>query len=308
MEQIDILMATYNGEKYLREQIESILNQTYKNIRLIISDDCSTDESRKIIEEYEKKDERVISYFQEQNLGYVKNFEFLLTKVKNEVYMLSDQDDVWNDTKVEKTYNKLKQCDADLVFTDLEFLSSDEETAKGEIDKAIKKFVEKVRRTIDFYKYDIIKASFQTKQKEDMLDVPELSEVKEKNFIYTGLNFIKFQIGENVYSAPRIGREAEQTDVTIDGLYQMIIYVYVLKCMIDDKKLKHEEFKDFIATNFSVRDPEYLIARKMQSIFINEQDYETFLKKYDLAIEEMVSLIIQKNEIFENDVKKGVNK
>jgi len=128
MEQIDILMATYNGEKYLREQIESILNQTYKNIRLIISDDCSTDESRKIIEEYEKKDERVISYFQEQNLGYVKNFEFLLTKVKNEVYMLSDQDDVWNDTKVEKTYNKLKQCDADLVFTDLEVVNEKLET------------------------------------------------------------------------------------------------------------------------------------------------------------------------------------
>jgi len=213
-----------------------------------------------------------------------------------------------NRSITDKLMQEIQGYKTDLVFTDLEFLSSDEETAKGEIDKAIKKFVEKVRRTIDFYKYDIIKASFQTKQKEDMLDVPELSEVKEKNFIYTGLNFIKFQIGENVYSAPRIGREAEQTDVTIDGLYQMIIYVYVLKCMIDDKKLKHEEFKDFIATNFSVRDPEYLIARKMQSIFINEQDYETFLKKYDLAIEEMVSLIIQKNEIFENDVKKGVNK
>lgn len=55
MEQIDILMATYNGEKYLREQIESILNQTYKNIRLIISDDCSTDQTREIIKQYEKK-------------------------------------------------------------------------------------------------------------------------------------------------------------------------------------------------------------------------------------------------------------
>ena len=120
MEQIDILMATYNGEKYLREQIESILNQTYKNIRLIISDDCSSDKTREIIKEYEETDERITSYFQEQNLGYVKNFEFLLTKVENEVYMLSDQDDVWNDTKVEHTYNKLKQCDADLVFTDLE--------------------------------------------------------------------------------------------------------------------------------------------------------------------------------------------
>ena len=52
-EKIDILMATYNGEKYLKEQIESILNQTYKNIRLIISDDCSKDNTTEILKEYE---------------------------------------------------------------------------------------------------------------------------------------------------------------------------------------------------------------------------------------------------------------
>lgn len=120
MEQIDILMATYNGEKYLREQVESILNQTYSNIRLIISDDCSTDGTRKIIEEFAQKDKRVITYFQEQNLGYVKNFEFLLTKVENEIYALSDQDDVWLSTKIQDSYNRLKQTNSDLVFTDLE--------------------------------------------------------------------------------------------------------------------------------------------------------------------------------------------
>lgn len=119
-ETIDILLATYNGEKYLKEQIESILNQTYSNIRLIISDDCSKDKTREIIKEFEEKDKRVISYFQEKNLGYVKNFEFLLSKVENEIYMLSDQDDYWLSEKVEHTYNKLKETNADLVFTDLE--------------------------------------------------------------------------------------------------------------------------------------------------------------------------------------------
>ena len=48
---VDVLMATYNGEKYLKEQIESILNQTYKNIQLIISDDCSTDKTREILKQ-----------------------------------------------------------------------------------------------------------------------------------------------------------------------------------------------------------------------------------------------------------------
>lgn len=125
MEQIDILMATYNGEKYLKEQIESILNQTYTNFRLIISDDCSKDNTRQIIKEYAQKDKRIISYFQEKNLGYVKNFEFLLTKVENEIYMLSDQDDFWLANKIEHTYNKMKETNADLVFTDLEVVDRD---------------------------------------------------------------------------------------------------------------------------------------------------------------------------------------
>ena len=55
MEQIDIILATYNGEKYLKEQLDSILNQTYTNFRLLISDDCSQDSTKEILKEYEKK-------------------------------------------------------------------------------------------------------------------------------------------------------------------------------------------------------------------------------------------------------------
>lgn len=123
-EQIDVLLATYNGEKYLKEQIESILNQSYKNIRLIISDDCSKDGTVEIIKQYQQKDDRIILYEQPNNLGYVRNFEFLLTKVENEIYMLSDQDDVWKNDKIEKSYKKLKQEDADMVFTDVEIVDS----------------------------------------------------------------------------------------------------------------------------------------------------------------------------------------
>ena len=119
-EVIDILLATYNGEKYLKEQIDSILNQTYKNFRLLISDDCSNDSTRDILKEYEKKDSRIKVFYQKENLGYVKNFEFLLGQVENEIYALSDQDDVWNEDKIEKTYAKLVAENADLVFTDLE--------------------------------------------------------------------------------------------------------------------------------------------------------------------------------------------
>ena len=118
-EKIDILLATYNGEKYLKEQIDSLLNQTYNNIQIIISDDCSTDKTREILKQYEKN-ENIKIFYQEENLGYVKNFEFLLKQVENNLYMLCDQDDVWKKQKIEKTVEKLQKENLDLVFGDLE--------------------------------------------------------------------------------------------------------------------------------------------------------------------------------------------
>ena len=119
MEKIDILLATYNGEEYLEEQLNSILNQTYKNFNLIISDDNSTDSTVKILDKYSKKDSRIIVYKQNRNLGVVSNFEFLLSKVESKYFMFSDQDDIWIETKIEKSINKLEETNSDIVFTDL---------------------------------------------------------------------------------------------------------------------------------------------------------------------------------------------
>ena len=79
-ELVDILVTTYNtNEKYLKKQIESILKQTYKNIRIYISDDNSTNTNvAEILKKYKEQDERIELYIQPKNLGYNKNFEFLL--------------------------------------------------------------------------------------------------------------------------------------------------------------------------------------------------------------------------------------
>ena len=127
-EKIDVLIATYNGETYLKEQIESILNQTYQNINLIISDDCSQDGTREILEQYAKKDERIKLYFQEKNLGYIKNFEFLLKQVQSKYFMLSDQDDIWKNNKIEKSIETMNNQGADFVFGDLEVVDKDLKT------------------------------------------------------------------------------------------------------------------------------------------------------------------------------------
>lgn len=145
MKKIDILMATYNGERYLKEQIESILKQTYTNFRLIISDDCSTDNTKQILEEYRKKDSRIEVYYQTENLKNTRNFEFLLSKVENELYGLADQDDIWLPTKIEKSIHELEKKQADLVFCDLVLV---DETGK-EIGKSFwkeKGFYKKIKK------------------------------------------------------------------------------------------------------------------------------------------------------------------
>lgn len=72
---IDIAMTTYNGEKYLKEQIDSILNQTVSDFELIVCDDGSTDSTIDILNEYSKKDSRVHIFQNKNNLGVIKNFE-----------------------------------------------------------------------------------------------------------------------------------------------------------------------------------------------------------------------------------------
>lgn len=115
---VDILIATYNSnEKYLREQIDSILNQTYKNIKIYISDDASPKKDiLTVLEEYQRKDNRVIVFKQKENLGFNKNFEFLLNQSTAEYIMFCDHDDIWYDDKVEKSLLKLKEKKVSMVY------------------------------------------------------------------------------------------------------------------------------------------------------------------------------------------------
>ncbi|WP_318342376.1 glycosyltransferase [Acinetobacter sp. 16] len=105
---IDIVMATYNGEKYLEAQLLSLISQTHKNWSLHIYDDCSTDGTVDIINKFIKIDSRIHFYQNKRNLGCALTF---LNGIKNssaEFIMLCDQDDIWFDNKVFQLYNFIK--------------------------------------------------------------------------------------------------------------------------------------------------------------------------------------------------------
>lgn len=103
---ISVVMGTYNGEKYLREQLESIYGQTYKNIEVIVSDDCSTDNTVEILKGF-SRDYGLIFTINKKNLGLVKNFEKVLSLAKGDYIALADQDDIWYPGKIEMLLNNI---------------------------------------------------------------------------------------------------------------------------------------------------------------------------------------------------------
>ena len=101
---IGIAMTTYNGEKYLKEQIDSILNQTVSDFELIVCDDVSSDSTMDILNDYAEKDDRVHVFRNEENLGFLKNFEKAIRICLDrgaEYVALADQDDIWAENHLE---------------------------------------------------------------------------------------------------------------------------------------------------------------------------------------------------------------
>ena len=130
---IDILLTTYNGQAYLKEQIDSILAQSNQDWRLIIRDDGSSDNSVSIVEKYaaEYPDKIKLIIDSDGNLGANLNFGRLLEQANAGYIMFSDQDDVWLPNKIELTLNVMKATEQIypdkpvLIHTDLKVVDSD---------------------------------------------------------------------------------------------------------------------------------------------------------------------------------------
>ena len=123
---IAILMATYNGEKYLREQIDSILSQTYRDWHLFIHDDGSEDDTIVILKEYkDKHPTRITIMDYPLQGGACRNFLSMLERVEADYYMFCDQDDVWLPKKIEMSLRAMYEMEKEykgipiIVNTDL---------------------------------------------------------------------------------------------------------------------------------------------------------------------------------------------
>ena len=103
---VSIPLITYNGERFLRKQLNSIFCQTYKNLEVIAVDDGSIDGTLAILEEYRKSHELKI-FFNRQNLGYMRNFENAVRRCSGDFIAPSDQDDIWMPEKISRLVSEI---------------------------------------------------------------------------------------------------------------------------------------------------------------------------------------------------------
>ena len=120
---ISIAMCTYNGSRYLREQLDSLVYQTYPNLEISIFDDCSKDDTVAIVQEYASKFPMIKLHQNPVNLGYQENFAANFKACQGEFIAPCDQDDIWALDKIEKLYNILE--DHILVYHDSELIDGD---------------------------------------------------------------------------------------------------------------------------------------------------------------------------------------
>lgn len=128
-EQLSILMTTYNGGKYLSQQLDSLLAQTFSEWTLYIRDDGSVDNTKDIISEYVNNDNRIHFIIDDKRRGALGGFMWLLQLIDSDYYMFCDQDDVWMEDKIELTIKKMsEQKDREtvpiIVCTDLKVVDS----------------------------------------------------------------------------------------------------------------------------------------------------------------------------------------
>jgi glycosyltransferase involved in cell wall biosynthesis len=130
MENISVVMAIYNGEKFLRKQLDSICRQTCGDLEIIAVDDGSSDGSVQILEEYHDK-HGLTYYINEKNLGYLKTFEKALSFCTGDLIAFADQDDLWMPDKIERLVHEIG--DHSLIYSDAQIIDENDAVLYGSL-------------------------------------------------------------------------------------------------------------------------------------------------------------------------------
>lgn len=169
---ISIALCTYNGEPYLKKQIQSLLSQSYPNLEFIISDDASSDQTLSILNSYSYPNFQV--HQNTNNLGYNKNFESCLRRCTGDYICISDQDDEWEKDKILNLYERIQNNP--MIFSDSVLINENGEPLNQTMSSFLRKPFQPITSPLQLVYANIVSGHsmlFQRKLLDLALPIPE---------------------------------------------------------------------------------------------------------------------------------------
>lgn len=231
-----ICMSTYNGEKYIEQQIESLLNQTYKNIDIYVRDDGSKDNTIKILEKYQN--EGKIHFIKGKNVGVVNSFYECLKEayIKGDFFAYCDQDDKWHEDKIERAViwlNKEKEDIPVLYFSEFNYCDENLEFVnKSNVNKKGTSFENSIVECISFGISEVFNKSLAKK----ILD----SSIDDVCFHDWWAYMIAAGLGKVIYdNEPTVEYRRTGSNVSPSGKAGVSLQIYRIKKFVMGKYFKN---------------------------------------------------------------------
>lgn len=249
---VSIGMPVYNGEKYIKEALYSLLAQTFTDFELIISDNHSTDETPKICQEFACKDSRIRYIRQDKNIGAIANFEFVLQEASSNFFMWAASDDFWSENWIELLYNVASEHQNVAAFGKVLTVNKSSQTIKHLADKQKYNFVgSKVIRRIKYFlfpesmgKANVAYSMFRT---EGLKKINISSYDFDYILIFDLLHYLEIKSVPNTFLFKRLHNEAVGNQPSITNPYRKVFEKFIpISLSLFKEYLLHGDFLERI--------------------------------------------------------------
>lgn len=288
MKSIAVFIPIFNGGFYLRDTLQTVLNQTYKNFKIYCVNDSSTDNSLEIIQEFALKDRRVLFFTKEQGHCTAKSWNFILPKIKEDFLFYMSQDDMISTDVFEKMINRQAETNADCILPDMIVYYKDNPNNKKVIglngDRSIiLTGIEAVQKSL---KWEIHGFALRKKELYDgeyfFSDAFDTDEYMTRKIFFNSKK-VAFSSGSFLY------RQDNPTAITkgftSKNYYSLLTYFRVYSLLLKSDKLKSKRINwfNFIIKSYSLRSQNF---KDKKEIYTKEQEKEIglFLKKIYLRL------------------------
>ena len=298
-----VALCTFNGEKYLRKQLDSILEQTVAVDEIVVCDDLSTDATLSILNQYKETFPNIFKiHANEKNLRSVKNFEKAISLCENEIVFLCDQDDMWIPEKVEVILNQFKiSPELQVIATNAFIINDDEDMLNVSTIYDIPSKTTKEMKKILFFHQNFCTGATMAVRKEfadDLMPFPPenlyhhdewiaLKASLKNQLLFLNDRLIKYRIHQNqlvggvIFSEQDLQKRLDKIELPAEEMNSKIIFSFLKKVkrkMLDIEKfrtIEHQQFFDLMLKE--------LKAKKEEISLISDRKFKLLTFFYKLT-------------------------